>query len=69
MDVSAPEEQEKTRRALEQWRFDADDVPAVGPGGPEEQDRVLVEDYDNKSVFLESALDPYSCFQLLIPHC
>lgn len=27
------------------WRYDEDDVPAVGPQGLDEQDRVLVDDY------------------------
>jgi len=33
-------------RLEEQWKFDLDDVPAVGPEGVDEQDRILVDDYD-----------------------
>ncbi|KAI0072088.1 hypothetical protein K474DRAFT_1686787 [Panus rudis PR-1116 ss-1] len=39
------EARERTRRLLERWRFDDDDVPAAGPGGPEEEDRILVDDH------------------------
>ena len=42
------EEKERKRRLRERWRFDADDVPAVGPEGPDEKDRVLVDDYAPK---------------------
>ncbi|THV08426.1 hypothetical protein K435DRAFT_824921 [Dendrothele bispora CBS 962.96] len=46
MDVDAPEIDEEADRCLaERWRFDSDDGPAYGPGGSEEQDRVLVDDY------------------------
>ncbi|KAF8151729.1 enhancer of polycomb-like-domain-containing protein [Crassisporium funariophilum] len=41
-----PEDIEQDRRLYEQWKFDMDDGPAVGPQGSEEQDRVLVDDYD-----------------------
>jgi len=36
----------------ERWRFDADDVPAFGPEGPEEQNRILVDDYAEKYCIL-----------------
>ncbi|GJE91699.1 enhancer of polycomb-like domain-containing protein [Phanerochaete sordida] len=36
---------ERSRRLEEQWRFDADDEPAVGPEGPEEHGRKLFDDY------------------------
>jgi enhancer of polycomb-like protein len=42
------EEAETTKRLIERWKFDTDDVPAVGPEGADEQDRVLVDDYDSK---------------------
>ncbi|KAK7470514.1 Enhancer of polycomb-like protein 1 [Stygiomarasmius scandens] len=46
MDVDAPEnDEEADRRLAERWRFDNDDGPAYGPGGSEEQDRVLVDDH------------------------
>lgn len=35
-------------RLSERWKFDDDDGPAVGPDGSEEQDRVLVDDYEPK---------------------
>jgi enhancer of polycomb-like protein len=41
-------EDENSRRLLERWKFDLDDVPAVGPHGPDEQDRILIDDYDPK---------------------
>jgi enhancer of polycomb-like protein len=37
---------ENVQAIHERWRFDQDDVPAVGPGGPEEQNRILVDDFD-----------------------
>ncbi|KAH9935624.1 uncharacterized protein B0H18DRAFT_976555 [Fomitopsis serialis] len=42
------EEEEHKQRLAERWKFDADDVPAVGPDGPEEKDRVLIDDYEPK---------------------
>ncbi|KAF7370853.1 Enhancer of polycomb-like protein [Mycena sanguinolenta] len=39
---------EDMNRLKERWRFDSDDYPAVGPDGPEEQDRVLTDEYDPK---------------------
>ncbi|KAG6862228.1 hypothetical protein C0995_002159 [Termitomyces sp. Mi166 len=39
------EDDEQLKRMHERWRFDADDVPAVGPLGPDEINRVLVDDY------------------------
>lgn len=49
MDVD-DEDQEADRRLSERWKFDADDGPLYGSNGPEEQDRVLVDDYDVKYV-------------------
>ncbi|KAH9475176.1 Enhancer of polycomb-like protein 1 [Psilocybe cubensis] len=47
MDVDEdPEEIERNRRLEERWRFDEDDVPPTGPEGPDEQDRILVDDYN-----------------------
>lgn len=37
---------EERRKLAERWRFDDDDVPAFGSGGPEEHDRKLVDDYE-----------------------
>ncbi|KZT72208.1 hypothetical protein DAEQUDRAFT_705986 [Daedalea quercina L-15889] len=50
------DERERRRRLRERWKFDADDVPAVGPDGPEEKDRVLVDDYDPKYLVHHMAL-------------
>lgn len=47
MDVDVEnQEEDENRRLVERWKFDMDDSPAIGPEGPEEQDRVLVDDYD-----------------------
>ena len=40
------EDEEMARRLQERWRFDQDDDPKVAPEGAEEQDRMLVDDYD-----------------------
>ncbi|KAF9445195.1 hypothetical protein P691DRAFT_676156 [Macrolepiota fuliginosa MF-IS2] len=42
------EELERQRRLSEQWRYDQDDLPAFGPQGQDEQDRVLVDEYQTK---------------------
>ena len=53
MDIEEdPEELERQRRLEEQWRFDQDDVPPVGPEGADEQDGVLIDDYDPTYVML-----------------
>ncbi|KAG6917434.1 hypothetical protein DXG01_002520 [Tephrocybe rancida] len=39
------EDDELLQRLQERWRYDADDVPAIGPEGHDETDRVLVDDY------------------------
>ncbi len=44
------EGQERERRLEERWKYDQDDVPAFGPQGPDEQDRVLVDEYQTKYV-------------------
>lgn len=49
MDVDEDDSDVELRRRLsERWKYDADDMPAVGPQGSDEQDRVLVDDYDSK---------------------
>lgn len=56
MDVDQQDEDsEADRRLNEKWRFDADDGPSYGPTGSEEQDRVLVDDYDVKYVISSSS--------------
>jgi enhancer of polycomb-like protein len=47
-----PDKAEETANLLSRWRFDQDDTPAVGPLGPEEQDRILVDDYASKYVLV-----------------
>ncbi|KAF8315566.1 hypothetical protein F5887DRAFT_929279 [Amanita rubescens] len=42
------EDEDEIRRLTERWRFDSDDVPAFGPQGADEQDRMLVDDYESK---------------------
>jgi len=39
---------EHKRRLTERWRYDMDDYPSNGPEGLDEQDRVLIDDYDPK---------------------
>lgn len=48
MDTISDEDEETTARLRERWRFDQDDEPTVGPEGADEQDRVLIDDYDPK---------------------
>ncbi|KAF8623276.1 hypothetical protein AX17_007482 [Amanita inopinata Kibby_2008] len=45
---SPSEGDEDLHRLTERWRFDADDVPAFGSQGADEQDRMLIDDYDTK---------------------
>ncbi|KAJ3557054.1 hypothetical protein NP233_g11834 [Leucocoprinus birnbaumii] len=42
------EEAERQRRLEERWRYDQDDMPAVGPQGQDEQDRVLMNEYQTQ---------------------
>jgi enhancer of polycomb-like protein len=51
MDVDDPAEAERLKRLEEQWKYDADDVPPVGPEGADEQSRMLVGHYDPKYVY------------------
>lgn len=47
MDVDeGPDEAEQRRRLEERWEFDADDAPPGGPDGSDEQDRILIDDYE-----------------------
>ena len=32
------------KKLEERFRFDDDDTPALGPGGPDEQDRKLIDE-------------------------
>ena len=40
------EDEDTYKRLKEQWAYDADDEPAVGPEGPDEHGRKLIDDYD-----------------------
>jgi hypothetical protein len=42
------DDRERSRKLSERWRFDHDDYPPVGPEGSDQQDRVLIDDYDAK---------------------
>ncbi|KIL58931.1 hypothetical protein M378DRAFT_170023 [Amanita muscaria Koide BX008] len=50
------EDEEDTRRLEERWRYDFDDGPAYGSQGADEQDRVLVDDYNPKHISHTSKL-------------
>jgi len=41
-------ETEVSWRVRDRWLFDADDEPSVGPDGPDEKDRVLVDEFHPK---------------------
>jgi enhancer of polycomb-like protein len=51
MEVDGRTDAERVNRLMERWRFDMDDFPAVGPHGADEQDRILVDDFEPKSGF------------------
>ncbi|KAI0646398.1 enhancer of polycomb-like-domain-containing protein [Trametes meyenii] len=44
------EASERLRRLQERFRYDEDDVPAIGPGGPDEQDRKLIDECQPRHV-------------------
>ncbi|KAI0360579.1 hypothetical protein OH77DRAFT_698921 [Trametes cingulata] len=56
----ADEEEEKNddllRRLEERFRYDDDDAPAVGPGGPDEQDRKLIDEVQAKHISFTMSL-------------
>ncbi|KAI0280469.1 hypothetical protein BGY98DRAFT_1095464 [Russula aff. rugulosa BPL654] len=47
-------EKEVSWRIRDRWLFDADDEPSVGPDGPDEKDRVLVDEFHPKYALLGS---------------
>ncbi|KAJ7600938.1 polycomb enhancer protein [Mycena floridula] len=56
MDVdTSPEDSDRAQRLAERWRFDADDVPATGPW-TEDDNRVLVDDYETKNLVYTMSL-------------
>ncbi|KAJ3498436.1 hypothetical protein NLJ89_g10220 [Agrocybe chaxingu] len=59
MDVDdTPEEQERQQRLEERWKHNLDDAPPVGPEGADEQDCVLVDDYD--ATYLQHSMTLHS---------
>jgi enhancer of polycomb-like protein len=47
-------EKEVSWRIRDRWLFDADDEPSAGPDGPDEKDRVLVDEFHPKYAVLGS---------------
>ena len=47
-------EKEVSWRIRDRWSFDTDDEPSVGPDGPDEKDRVLVDEFHPKYALLDS---------------
>jgi enhancer of polycomb-like protein len=43
-----PTEKKASWRIRDRWLFDADNEPSVGPDGPDEKDRVLVDEFHPK---------------------
>jgi len=43
---------ETSWRIRDRWLFDADDDPSVGPDGPDEKDRALVDEFHPKCVLI-----------------
>ena len=50
-------DKEMSWRIRDRWLFDADDEPSVGPDGPDEKDRVLVDEFHPKYVSFYSSRD------------
>ena len=48
VDEEHDEDKYRVLRLAERWKYDADDYPSVGPQGSDEQDRVLIDDYEPK---------------------
>jgi enhancer of polycomb-like protein len=48
------------------WKYDQDDEPAVGPDGPDEHDRVLIDDYDARYVFCKMYMTTMLIFAVAI---
>jgi enhancer of polycomb-like protein len=51
-------EKEASWRIRDRWLFDADDEPSVGPDGPDEKDRVLVDEFHPRYAFLDNQDHP-----------
>lgn len=46
VDDNMPEDPELLERLESRWKFDNDDAPPYGPQGADEENRVLVDDYN-----------------------
>jgi enhancer of polycomb-like protein len=49
-DSDSDDDNEKEWRLRDRWLFDADDRPTIGPEGQDEQDRVLIDDYEPRYI-------------------
>jgi enhancer of polycomb-like protein len=58
-DSDSDDDKEKEWRLRDRWLFDGDDCPTVGPEGQDEQDRVLVDDYEPRYIQAYSDDDVY----------
>jgi enhancer of polycomb-like protein len=47
-DEEQAEDEEAIQQLAERWKFDLDDRPAFGPQGADEQDRILIDDYESQ---------------------
>ena len=47
-DEEQAEDEEAIQRLAERRKFDSDDGPAFGPQGADEQDRILIDDYESQ---------------------
>jgi enhancer of polycomb-like protein len=47
-DEEQAEDEEAIQRLAERWKFDSDDGPAFGPQGADEQDRILIDNYESQ---------------------
>ncbi|KAI0635269.1 enhancer of polycomb-like-domain-containing protein [Trametes polyzona] len=47
---------ERMKKLEERYRFDDDDAPAIGPGGPDEQDRKLIDECQPKHIAVTMSL-------------
>jgi enhancer of polycomb-like protein len=57
-DDESTDDKEASWRIRDRWLFDADDEPSVGPDGPDEKDRVLVDEFHPRYVSLDNQDHP-----------
>ena len=58
VDSEMPEEESTAKKEVlwcihNRWSFDVDDGPSIGPDGPDEKDRVLMDEFHPKYVLLD----------------